>query len=75
MLEALPSPEPNAIPASLAGESVWELDPKTDVIVSSYLGGRYEIHYSAPDRVRLDAWQEEQASMEDENRGELNGDG
>ena len=75
VLEVLPSPEPDAIPASLAGESVWEIDPKTDAIVSSYLGARYEVHYSDSDRVRLEAWQEEQASMEDEHRGELNGDG
>ncbi len=75
VLEGLPSPEPDAIPASLAGESVWIIDPETDRIVSSYLGRRYEIHYSESDRLRLDEWQKDRASVEDENRGESRGDG
>jgi tetratricopeptide (TPR) repeat protein len=58
MLEKLPSPEPDAIPASLARGSIWKLDPKTNRIVSSYLGRRYEVHYSRFDRERLDAWKQ-----------------
>lgn len=46
MLEVLPSPEPSEIPESLKRGSVWELDEKTGQIVSSYLGNRYEVHYS-----------------------------
>jgi len=75
LLESLPSPEPDAIPASLAGESVWNIDPETDRIVSSYLGRRYEVHYSGTDRVRLEEWQKDRASVKDENRGESRGDG
>jgi tetratricopeptide (TPR) repeat protein len=75
VLEGLPSPEPDAIPASLARESVWEIDPETDRIVSSYLGRRYEVHFSGTDRLRVDEWQEDRASVEDENRGESRRDG
>jgi hypothetical protein len=56
VLETLPSPEPDAIPRSLARGSVWKIDPKTDRIESSYLGSRYEVHYSAFDRARLEEW-------------------
>jgi tetratricopeptide (TPR) repeat protein len=56
MIERLPSPEPDAIPRSLARGSVWEIDPETGRIQSSYLGSRYEVHYSGVDRRRLEAW-------------------
>ncbi len=58
VLEKLPSPEPDAIPASLARGSKWKIDRKTGRIVSSYLGRRYEVHYSKTDRARLDAWKQ-----------------
>lgn len=58
MLEKLPNPEPDAIPAALARGSVWKIDPKTDRIVSSYLGRRYEVHYSRFDRERLETWKQ-----------------
>ncbi len=53
VLERLPSPEPDGIPASLSRGSVWQIDPKDGRIESSYLGSRYEIHYSDVDRERL----------------------
>jgi tetratricopeptide (TPR) repeat protein len=56
VLEKLPSPEPDAIPRSLSRGSVWTIDPKTDRIQSSYLGSRYEVHYTALDRKRLEKW-------------------
>jgi tetratricopeptide (TPR) repeat protein len=57
MLEKLPSPEPDAIPAAYARGSVWKIDRKTNRIVSSYLGRRYEVHYTGSDRARLEARQ------------------
>ena len=44
VIEQLPDPEPEAIPASLRRGSVWTIEG--DRIVSSYLGARYEVHYS-----------------------------
>lgn len=58
MLEKLPSPEPDAIPKALSRGSVWKLDRKTGKIVSSYLGRRYEVHYSGADRKRLEEWKQ-----------------
>lgn len=56
VIERLPSPEPDAIPASLARGSVWEIDPDTGRIQSTYVGARYEVHYSGVDRRRLKEW-------------------
>lgn len=47
VIEKLPSPEPDAMPESLSRGSVWEIEG--DQIVSSYVGARYEVHYSHPD--------------------------
>ncbi len=58
MLERLPSPEPDEIPPSLARGSRWKIDPKTNRIVSSYLGRRYEVNYTPVDRERLEAWKQ-----------------
>ncbi len=69
MLEKLPSPEPDAIPASFSRGSVWKIDPKTDRIVSSYLGRRYEVHYSKFDKERLEAWKQARGGA-DESGGE-----
>lgn len=44
VLERLPDPEPDAIPASLRRGSAWQI--RGDRIVSSYVGTRYEVHYS-----------------------------
>lgn len=52
VIERLPSPEPDAIPPSLRRGSVWQIDADTDRILSSYLGRRYEVHYSGDDAVR-----------------------
>ncbi len=57
MLEKLPSPEPDALPPSLARGSKWKIDRETKRIVSTYLGRRYEVNYSSSDRARLEAWQ------------------
>jgi len=54
ILDELPSPEPDLIPRSLARGSVWEIDSESDRIESSYLGSRYEIHYSGSDRDRIE---------------------
>lgn len=48
VLEKLPSPEPDSMPSSLARGSVWEIGDDGR-IVSSYLGHRYEVHFSAGD--------------------------
>jgi tetratricopeptide (TPR) repeat protein len=56
VLEKLPSPEPDSIPRSLSRGSVWQIDPERDRIESSYLGSRYEVHYSGGDRERLKEW-------------------
>ncbi len=56
ILEKLPSAEPDLIPGSLARGSVWEIDPESDRIESSYLGSRYEIHFAGSDRERLKEW-------------------
>jgi len=50
VLEKLPSPEPDAIPAALSRGSIWDIDLETGRIISSYLGARYEVHYSGFDR-------------------------
>jgi len=47
VIEHLPSPEPDAMPASLSRGSTWEIE--AEEIVSSYVGARYEVHYSHPD--------------------------
>lgn len=57
MLEKLPSAEPDAIPEAFARGSVWKIDRKTGRIVSTYLGRRYEVHYTGGDRARLERWQ------------------
>lgn len=56
MISVLPSPEPESLPASLRRGSRWEIDPKTDRIISSYIGGRYEVHYTGTDTERLNSW-------------------
>jgi tetratricopeptide (TPR) repeat protein len=56
VLEKLPSPEPDAIPSSLSRGSRWQIDAETGRIESSYIGSRYEVHYSAVDRLRIEAW-------------------
>jgi tetratricopeptide (TPR) repeat protein len=61
MLEKLPSPEPDAIPASLSRGSKWKLDRNTKRIVSTYLGRRYEVHYANADKARLEAWKSARA--------------
>lgn len=74
VLEGLPSPEPDAIPPSLSRGSRWKIDRKSGRIVSSYLGHRYEVHYSGADpdtlRKRSDAAdsQEQSADQEVEQR-------
>lgn len=61
MLERLPNPEPDALPTSLSRGSVWRIDPGSNRIVSSYLRGRYEVHYTEMDRQRLEEWGVERA--------------
>jgi tetratricopeptide (TPR) repeat protein len=75
VLESLPNPEPSAIPAPLRRGSVWEIDPETDRIISSYLGNRYEIHYSPIDRERLEEWKHAEDSGDAEGREESKGNG
>ena len=74
VLEKLPSPEPDAIPESLSRGSVWEIDPEDGRIESSYLGSRYEVHYSEGDRNRLKAWGRHQR-ISDSNREAGSADG
>ncbi len=56
ILEKLPSAEPDQIPRSLSRGSVWEIDTESGRIESSYLSGRYEIHYSGSDLKRIQEW-------------------
>lgn len=62
VLEKLPSAEPDGLPAPLSRGSVWEIDPRSGRIQSSYVGSRYEIHYSGIDLDRVEKWQAEQAN-------------
>ncbi len=48
VLQKVPSPEPGSMPASRRRGSVGELD-REGRIVSTYLGARYEVHYSGID--------------------------
>jgi hypothetical protein len=61
VLEKLPSPEPDDLPAPLSRGSVWEIDAQSGRIQSSYIGSRYEIHYSGTDLDRVKKWEAEQA--------------
>jgi hypothetical protein len=56
VLEKLPSAEPDLIPSTLSRGSVWRIDPESKRIESSYLGSRYEVHYSSIDRKRIKEW-------------------
>lgn len=56
VLARLPSAEPDEIPVSLSRDSKWVIDAETDRIVTTYLGRRYEVHYSPVDRARVEDW-------------------
>jgi tetratricopeptide (TPR) repeat protein len=75
ILERLPDAEPSAIPRALRRGSVWEIDPDTDQIESSYLGNRYEVHYAPQDRRRLEEWKAADESGSTEHREEPQGNG
>jgi tetratricopeptide (TPR) repeat protein len=70
VLAALPSPEPDSLPAALARGSVWELDLETDRITSSYYGSRYEVHRTAFDHQRARRWKAEREARERAERRE-----
>jgi hypothetical protein len=74
MISVLPNPEPESLPESLRRGSRWKLDPKTNRIISTYIGGRYEIHYSGTDQKRLEAWGK-RAKGPYEDKGESKSDG
>lgn len=61
VLEKLPSAEPDQLPTPLSRGSVWEIDSRTGRIQSSYIGSRYEIHYSGVDLERAEKREAEQA--------------
>jgi len=61
VIPALPSPEPEALPPSLSRDSVWEIDPETDRIVSSWYGRRYQLNFAAGQRERAERWAEARA--------------
>ena len=56
ILNGLPSPEPESLPASLSRGSVWKLDFATDEIVSTYYGTRYRLHFSPWERAKAEQW-------------------
>jgi len=56
VLPRLPSAEPSALPAPLRRGSVWEIDPGSDRIVSSYYGRRYELSMHVLDKQRAEEW-------------------
>lgn len=58
VLEKLPDPEPDAMPDSLSRGSTWVLDEEGR-IVSTYLGTRYEVHFSAVDRAKVASWKKD----------------
>jgi len=64
VLSALPSPEPDSLPAPLSRASVWEIDLQTDRITSSYYGSRYEVHRPALDLERARRWKAEREARE-----------
>jgi hypothetical protein len=70
VLEKLPSAEPDALPPSLARGSFWEIDSSTGRIQSSYIGNRYEVHYSGLDGERKRRWAESKASEEPQAEGD-----
>ncbi len=72
VLERLPSPEPESLPPSLSRGSIWELDDQGR-IVSSYLGARYEVHYS--DGSEAIFARGEGDSADDDETGRSPGDG
>jgi len=53
VIEALPRPAPDALPASAARQAAWEID-EDGRIVSTYYGNRYELHYAPGRRVMVD---------------------
>ncbi len=59
LLSALPSPEPESLPAALSRGSVWEIDPANERIVSSYYGARYELHFPSREHQRAEQWRAE----------------
>ncbi len=69
MISALPNPEPESLPESLRRGSRWKIDRETNRIVSSYLGGRYEVHYTGTDQERLKSWGK-RAEVSDEQKEE-----
>jgi len=74
VLEKLPSAEPDLIPRTLSRGSVWTIDPESNRIESSYLGSRYEVHYSASDRKRINEWGKgEQAASSAQEAEEVDG--
>ncbi len=75
MLERLPSPEPDAIPASLSRGSIWKIDPESDRILSSYLGDRYEVHYTGNDLKRLEEWKKRARGSKPGSSTQGEGDG
>ena len=74
VLARLPSPEPDGIPPSLSRGSVWQIDPDDGRIESSYLGSRYEVHYSDGDRKRLKVGREAgRAGESNQEAGSIDG--
>jgi len=66
ILSSLPSPEPDSLPLPLRRGAIWQIDPESGQIVSSYYGSRYELHYSPLDRERAERWRQKRESKRSE---------
>jgi hypothetical protein len=58
ILAALPSPEPDALPAPLSRGSVWKLDFESDEIISTYYDSRYVLHSTGFEHERAKEWKQ-----------------
>ena len=69
ILEGLPSPEPDSLPASLTRHSKWQLDPEDNRIVSSYYGHRYRLQTAKDGLERAQRWADQRRLRERARQG------
>ncbi|MFP6639164.1 MAG: hypothetical protein VCC04_02880, partial [Myxococcota bacterium] len=59
ILASLPDAEPSSVSTGFESGSTWQIDPETDVIVSSYYGRRYALNFTPDRAIRVREWQTE----------------
>ena len=69
VMPALPSAEPTSLPPALSRGALWEIDPETSEIVSTYYGRRYALSMNRVDKKRSAAWQKQR----EEEKGRADG--